>query len=159
MTPNIDLSGLRDIHILSRPPIWPLAYGWWILLISLVVILIVFFAGRYLWRKRPVVYAVKVARNLTKENSNDLTYIKGLSQLLKRVAIAAFGRTTVASLSGMKWQEFLLTQAPDTFSKSEAHAIAFAPYEFKTKTKLPRDIFTDHAILWIKKVLKNKKSS
>jgi len=158
MNQNIDLSGLRDLHIMSRPDIWPLAYGWWILFALFAFLVFAFFAGRYFWRKRPVVYAVRAAQNLAKESANDLAYIKGLSQLLKRVAIAAFGRTAVAQLSGTKWQEFLLQQG-DMFSKPEAHAIAFAPYENKTKTKISRDIYTDHAILWIKKVLKNKKSS
>ena len=82
-----------------------------------------------------------------------------LSQLLKRVAIAVYDRPSIAPLSDEKWQDFLLRTAPNTFTKSEAHLIAFAPYENKLKRPLSRNEIAEHAQMWVKKVLKNKKSS
>ena len=38
MEQNIDLSGLRDIHIPLQPNFFPLALGWWILIILLIVL-------------------------------------------------------------------------------------------------------------------------
>ena len=159
MNPKIDLSGLKDLHLLSKPPIWPLATGWWILLALCLLILCISLIVRYQWRQRPSVYAIRKIHQMAHKIADDKTYLKNVSQLLKRVGIAAFGRPQVAPLSDTKWQEFLLTQAPDTLSKTETHLIAFAPYEQKLKKPVDRTTLTAHLELWIKKVFKNKKSS
>ena len=96
---------------------------------------------------------------MAEDIKNDLEYLKNISHLLKRVAIAAYGRPKIAPLSDEKWQNFLISAAPDTLTKNEAHLIAFAPYENKLKHRVSRDNLTNHCLLWIKKVLKNKKSS
>ena len=90
---------------------------------------------------------------------DDKLFLKNVSQLLKRVSIAVYGRTHVAALSDLKWQEFLLKQAPDTLSKTEAHLIAFSPYETKRKSCPQRTQLVQNTTLWIKKVFKNKKSA
>ena len=159
MNPEIDLSGLRDIHLLSKPSIWPLAMGWWILLAAVLIAIILILIGRCIWRRRPDIYAIRKARKLAAHITDDQTYLKYISQLLKRVGIVVYGRPVVAPLSDTKWQEFLLKEAPDTITKNEAHLIAFAPYEEKIKMHYQRDELTQHIELWIKKVFKNKKSS
>jgi hypothetical protein len=105
------------------------------------------------------VYAVHKANKLATDVPDNLLYLKHISQLLKRVAIAVYGRPKIAPLSDQKWQDFLLSSGPDTLTKTEAHLIAFAPYESKLKGTLNRDQFAKHVQLWIKKVFENKKSS
>ena len=157
--PEIDLSGLRDLHLLSKPSLWPLATGWWVVLATLLIITIICIVWAHLRRQRPDIYAVRKAKKMAQNIPDDLDYLKNISQLLKRVGIVLYGRPQIAPLSDSKWQEFLTKQAPDTFTEKEAHLIAFAPYEQKLKTKLNREQFTQHVALWIKKVFKNKKSS
>lgn len=159
MTPEIDLSGLKDLHILSEPSFWPLATGWWVLIGVIVILCLSALIFYHFWRQRPSVYAIRKLNKMTVQISDDLTYLKEVSQLLKRVAIAVYGRPKIAPLSDQKWQDFLLSAGPDTLTKQEARWIAFAPYESKFKGSLDRVLFANHLTLWIKKVFKNKKSS
>ena len=159
MTPEIDLSGLRDLHLLSEPSLWPLAMGWWIVLAIILSIIIIGIAWIHIRRQRPDVYAIRKAHKMANNIPDDLDYLKHISQLLKRVGIVRYGREQIAPLSDDTWQKFLISTAPNTLTDKEAHLIAFAPYEQKLKTKLNRDEFTQHITLLIKKVFKNKKSS
>ena len=159
MQPEIDLSGLKDLHEMVQPSWWPLAYGWWVLIVGVVVVVLLGICVHQMWRNRPDVYAVRKIKKLNQAEKKDLAYIKKVSQLLRRVAMAADGRAAVAKLSDVKWQQFLMARAPETLSEQEAHLIAFAPYEMSVKKSIHRDVFTEHVCEWIKKVLKNKKSS
>ncbi|MBQ3696251.1 MAG: DUF4381 domain-containing protein [Alphaproteobacteria bacterium] len=159
MTPEIDLSGLRDLHIPNAPAMWPLATGWWVLLAACLLLIIVSIVAYSIWHQRPENYALRKAQKMANSISDDLVYLKNISQLLKRVSIAVYGRTKIAPLSDKTWQDFLLKEAPDTLTKNEAHLISFAPYEQKLKTSLNRSQIAEHVELWIKKVFKNKKSS
>ena len=158
MNPQIDLSGLRDLHIPTEPSFWPLAYGWWVLLALVLLGIIALLVCWYLWQQRPVVYALKCQKQIAKE-PDDFYFLKEISQLLKRVAIAAYGRPKIAPLSDQKWQDFLINVAPSIFTKDQAHLIAFAIYQPDKKISLSRDDFNRAVTLWIKKVFKNKKSS
>lgn len=159
MTPEIDLSGLRDLHLLSQPSVWPLATGWWVLIGFFIIICLGSFLFYRIWRQKPSVYAIRKLKKMEGEIGDDLIYLKNISQLLKRVAIAVYGRPQIAPLSDQKWQDFLLSSAPHTLTKQEARWIAFAPYESKFSGVLDRPLLTDHLCLWIKKVFENKKSS
>ena len=158
MKPEIDLSGLRDLHILDQPSFWPLATGWWIVLGTIVFALIVLAYARYLWQQKPSVYAIRKLHKIANNTLDDLDFLKEISHLLKRVAIVIHGRSLIAPLSDTTWQDFLLAQADD-LTKKEAHLIAFAPYEQKLTDPVDRTQLVHHCKLWIKKVFKNKKSS
>ena len=158
MTQQIDLSGLKDLHVLQEPSLWPLAAGWWLVIGVFLTLCILTLICYQLWRNKPSVYAIRKVRKM--ENiQDDLSYLKHISQLLRRVAIAVFGRPKIAPLSDQTWQDFLLNTAPDTLTAKEAHLIAFAPYESKIKGTLDRTQLTQHLTLWINKVFENKKSS
>lgn len=156
---EIDLSGLRDIHLMDKPDFWPLAYGWWILF---GLILLTFLLGIFLyrmWHNRPDRYAIRKINDFDTLYPDDIPYLKALSVLLKRVAILADGRKKIALLSGDSWQHYLQNRVPDCLTKHEAYQIAFAPYLVKLKSPVRRALLTQHLALWVKKVLKNKKSS
>lgn len=156
---EIDLSGLRDIHLLNKPDFWPLAYGWWILL---GLILLTFLLGIFLyrmWHNRPDRYAIRKINDLDATYQDDLLYLKAVSSLLKRVAILADGRKKIAVLSGDSWQHYLQNRVSDCLTKHEAYQIAFAPYLVNLKSPVQRSLLRQHLALWVKKVLKNKKSS
>ena len=159
MQHEIDLSGLRDLHTLPQPDIWPLAYGWWILIIFWLLIVISVLISYLLWHNTPTAYAIRKIKKIIHNEDDDLMCVKKLSKLLRRVAIAADGRSSIAQLSDTKWQHFLQTRAPRTLTNSETHLLAFAPYEPVIKNVLDRSVLMDHTILWVKKVLNSKKSS
>ena len=155
----IDLSGLRDIHLPIKPDFWPLATGWWVTIAGGIVLLIAVIVLFRIWHDLPVVYAVRKLKKINNDKNNDLAYLKEVSALLKRVAIKAYGRPAVAPLSDQTWQDFLLQSAPYTLTQAQAHLLAFAIYEPLPRKPIDRALLTKNAESWIKKVLKNKKSS
>jgi len=159
MQPEIDLSGLRDLHLMAQPPIWPLATGWWLLLFILIAAVMIGCVGYHIWHQLPAVYAIRKLKKITEKEEDDLSYLKKISQLLRRVAIAADGRPKIARLSDFNWQKYLQQRIPHALTEKEAHLIAFAPYEASLEVSIKRSLLVEHASIWIKKVLKNKNSS
>jgi len=158
MNPKIDLSGLRDLHIPQDPGFWPPSNNLWIVL-ALCVVLIIFVAfAIYLWQLRPVIYAIKQYKKIAQKTTDNRLYLKEVSQLLRQVAIAVYGRTKIAPLSDQTWQDFLIHAAPDVLPKDLAHLISFAPYQ-TIEPVVPRERLNQLVPSWIKKVFKNKNSS
>ena len=100
---NADLSQLKDIHVPLTPSAWPLAFGWWALvLIALIVLmaacvfLTLYWTGirRATWREFKQL-----------ERLSDKAYLPAVNRLLKRVAIHQKRET--ASLYGAQWFAFL----------------------------------------------------
>ncbi len=96
------LEQLKDIHIPDDVSMWPLAWPWWILCISILVcvFLSVSVKRKNRWRKLALEHLAQI-------NSQDQNHcIRQCNRLLKQVALARFGQTC-ASLSGQQWLEFL----------------------------------------------------
>ena len=158
MNPKIDLSGLRDLHIPQDPGFWPPSNNLWIVL-ALCIALVIFSIIAYrLWQVRPVIYAVRQYKKISQNTSDNRLYLKQVSQLLRQVAIAVYGRSKVAPLSDKTWQDFLINVAPNILTKDLAHLISFAPYQTNVPT-VPREKLNRLVPTWIKKVFKNKNSS
>ncbi len=104
---------LRDIHLPASVSWWPLAPGWWVLL--LVVLAAAFAVYRYIrYRRRRVVVtpACKMARReLAAINATSHTdkqqAARQLSALLRRLAISLFERERVAGLTRDAWWRWL----------------------------------------------------
>ena len=80
--------------------------------------------------------------------------LKLLSQLLKRVAMARYGREAIAPLSEDSWQEFLLASAPEVLTKEEALQLAYAVYN--PNPEIPDRKLYLTCQKWIEKVLRQK---
>lgn len=92
---------LRDIVVPEPPPLWPPAPGVWVVLIIAMATATAFFL---LWRRARARSAYRRAGLTllkTARNTRDVHVI------LKRVALAAFPRPTVAPLYGDEWIAFL----------------------------------------------------
>lgn len=102
------LAQLAPPHAPPPPGWWPLAAGWWVLLILLVVCgaLIIY------WQTRPSVrlrrLALRELKNLQTSADDDIALARYLEHLLRRYAVARFGRDTVANLSGERWIAFVV---------------------------------------------------
>lgn len=106
------LAELRGYHLPEAVSWWPPAPGWWILVLSLLAVLTalaVWLIGR---RRRGA--AIRRARRELRElesrwrqEGDALDYVRGLSRLLRRFALARFDRRRVAGLTGERWLVFL----------------------------------------------------
>lgn len=149
---QIDLSGLRDIHLPIEPEFWPLAVGWYVLFGTIILAVLISFILWRLYQNKPLPYALRELEKIQHTPENQL---KNLSQLLKRVAMAKYGRKEIAPLTEDTWQEFLLSVAPKTLTQKQAHLLAFAMYAPDKKINEPT--LYKNVRLWIKVILKRKK--
>ena len=149
---QIDLSGLRDIHLPIEPDFWPLATGWYVLFGGIFLCIFLIFMVWRIHQNKPLPYALRELGKIQKMPHDQL---KVLSQLLKRVAMANYGRKEIAPLTEDAWQEFLLSAAPDTLTKKQAHLLAFSVYT--PDKKINDTSIYINSQKWIKIVLKSKK--
>lgn len=142
---------LRDIHVPPEPDLWPLAPGWWALLVLSLVLL--GFVARLLYRRYRV---LRRRRRILGElaglsgRSAGPDLAAEVSALLKRVALARFSRTEVAPLTGQDWLDFLdRNGGGGRFAAGPGKALAEGPYA-------PTPSFDAEALLvvagdWIRK--------
>lgn len=121
---------LRDIHWPDPVGFWPLAPGWW--LIGLMVLLATVVGA--VWLRHQARSITRLARmELTLlERRHDLApteRCRRLSCLLRRVCLSLYPRETVAGLSGEAWLTFL-DQCFDKprFSVGTGRQLLEAPY-------------------------------
>ena len=98
---------LKDIHLPEVNLWWPPAPGWWLLLIS--VVLLVIYLPRLLrwlrWKPVKTLSLRELARIRADKDSglDDQRVSQEISILLRRTVISYCGRATGASLSGKNW--------------------------------------------------------
>ena len=122
---------LRDIHLPDPIGWWPLAPGWWgllVLLISLIGILV------YVIRRRRRVTPIKLAlAELAQLEANpDLStreQLEALSILMRRVALTLYPRDEVAGRVGEDWLNWLdRTGGEPAFQQEAGRLLADLPY-------------------------------
>lgn len=101
------LAQLAPPHAPPPPGWWPPAPGWWVLALALLLL----FAGLGYWLRHPRNRLRRIAlrelKRLETRSVDDAVLASELEHLLRRYAIAAYGRETVAQLSGADWLAFL----------------------------------------------------
>jgi hypothetical protein len=140
MDDQADLSHLADIAVPSPIAWWPPAPGWWILAVALMVALAIL-AGEAIRRYRRNAYRrIALAELAAIRPTNDPAGLMAISAVLKRVALVAYPRIEVASLTGAAWLAFLdRTAGTEAFTKGPAAGLdqaAFAASEAKTEAIL-----------------------
>lgn len=117
MPTNIDLSQLKGLHIPTTPNIFPLAIGWWLIIICLLILLLGVYFLIYAWvhsLRRQVMRQLKKIKQI----SDTKEMLISLNQLAKQLAISRFGREKVAPLYEKEWVTFMNFSAKkDIFSK------------------------------------------
>jgi hypothetical protein len=121
---------IRDIHAPAPPSIWPPAPGWWILAgVGLVLL------GLGLWwlyrRYRLAQRRRRILDQLAglPSRATGALLAAEVSALLKRVALARYPRTEVASLTGTPWLELLdRTGGGGRFARGPGRVLAEGPY-------------------------------
>lgn len=154
---NIDLSHLKGLHVPPSPDIFPLAIGWWLVILLLVVLMMGALYLFYRWRfstKRYVKRRFDEIANLSDARS----VLLGLNTLAKQVAIALYGRSKVAPLYEKEWIDLLNSTGSNIFSKEYVDLLQKSMY---AKENIVPDsqktrIISDYK-KWFKKILKRLK--
>lgn len=135
---NPDPGSLQNLHdIVSPPPVsWlPPAPGWYALGFSLFLLCGWFAAQQYMvWKRnkyrREALIELDELKNQLADSAEYQLLLPQLPQLVKRTAIAAYGRGVVASLTGDDWLEFLdKTGAASLFTQGKGRLLNDCSYQ------------------------------
>jgi hypothetical protein len=133
MSPSPDLlAGLRDIHLPEPVPFWPPAPGWWMLLAlcaGAVAAALLWGRARRRSLRRAALAELETLRRDFDAGADAALLARGLSRLVRRVALVRFGAKRVASLHGEAWCRFLVESGGSGgFTPPLAGALAQALY-------------------------------
>lgn len=129
------LSQLRDIHLPQGFGFWPLAIGWYVL--GLLILLTAVLIGwaykkrqRRLLPRKEARTKLKTLKERYQRDQDAVAIAIELSMLLRRAALAAFPAEEVASLHDQQWLGFL-DKMGDTseFTRGVGQVLVSAPYQ------------------------------
>ncbi|MDI1352526.1 MAG: DUF4381 domain-containing protein [bacterium] len=147
------LTQLHDIHLPPSIGWWPLAPGWYALLLGLTITVIV--AVYFVYKKHLNALAKKQALLLLhaysvqyeKDHNGQLASAR-ISELLKRVALVYYPRQSVASICGDEWIDFLNQTGKGVDFKAVKSMLLDSP--FKPAAAEPIKPLIVQAHIWIK---------
>jgi len=122
------LGQLAPAH--APPPLgwWPLAPGWWALLVLLIAAVV----GIWLWYQR---HPRRLRRSGLRElatleatTAGDAALAHALEHLVRRYAVARYGREAVAGLSGSRWLDFAIAHGATQWRGDTGAALLQAAY-------------------------------
>lgn len=133
---------LRDIHLPDPVSWWPLAPGWWILIL-LIVILIAFsiiFIPKLIKKLKHqpasqlALTEFKKIQQQYQSQKNSQLLVQSLSVLLRRVCMTYHSRQSSAGLTGQAWINMLNNINPQhSFSTELINILLTAPYKKQTE--------------------------
>ncbi len=111
------LAQLNDIQTPSGVDWWPLAWGWWAVIV--LALLIIVLTARAWYRHRQFTKAKREALStLATFSAEPAQAAVKTNQLLKRVAKHYFGAEAVSALYGDKWLQFLQSTVSNKYAAS-----------------------------------------
>ena len=146
------LANLRDIHIPGAIDPWPPAIGWWLIAAAA---LIAISYGIYLlfkwWKSNQYRReGIRALRYLLENHVSEKQYLRDYSDLLKRIALSAYARESVANLTGEAWVSFLdRSTGTQEFSMGEGQILIQGNYELNPSVDV--DKLHRLGLYWIKK--------
>ncbi|MCE9679532.1 DUF4381 domain-containing protein [Shewanella sp. AS1] len=110
---NPALGALKDIHTPAEIGAWPLAYGYWLALAAVLILLITSLIWlikrhKHLAAKRQALQAIKQL------DLNHPQFAIEINAIVKRAAMSYLPRGEIASLDGDAWYRWLVDRAPST---------------------------------------------
>ncbi len=157
---NQQTLNLHDIHLPEPVSWWPIAPGWWLLAGGLLVIFILIFIARKIYRgkqlKRDISTELETIKQQFQQTQNESQLAKSLSILLRRANITYYSRKnfngeSVAGLTGEDWLAWLdkthsrpdsaLTAKNIKFQSELGRILITAPY-MADETRLDYDAQT-----------------
>lgn len=137
---------LRDLHLPEAIGLWPLAPGWWVLIILAIAGLVYLLYKRILrWRwnaaRRLALRELARVRSDYEQGADPIALGKELSELVRRSMLAYAPRGEVAGLTGDSWLRWLdrgLADAP--FTGGAGRNLETLPYQRPEKVQEEVDI-------------------
>ncbi|WP_150467668.1 DUF4381 domain-containing protein [Francisella sp. SYW-9] len=142
MQNNNLLAQLKDIYLPDRiSQWWPLAYGWWIVL-GIIVLVIILGLVILRFKKKKKQYKDSIINEFRHEvesvyKNNPTHVLESISVYLKRVAMQKFPTENIKTLYGKKWLEFLDSKIDDeSFETTKARMLqnTYKPIELDKST-------------------------
>ena len=127
------LKDLRDIHLPDPVSVWPLAPGWWILMILIPVLLVLlrFVIKRMLmpkYKKLALKELTSISVNYEISRNSHETCGE-VALLIRKALVAKIGNQEVAGLVGEEWLAYLdRLSKTNCFTEGTGRLIISAPY-------------------------------
>lgn len=106
---TLALQQMKGVDLPASVSPWPLAPGWWGVILTLILVTVAL--ARRWWRatalRRAAVAALDRLHERYQQRGDPAELVKGLSILLRRIALARHPRRQVAGLQGDDWLAFL----------------------------------------------------
>ena len=119
---SASLENLRDLAELPPVSWWPMAPGWWLLIVIAGILLLV--AAIRSWRRwRANAYRRTALRELAEAKD-----VAAIADILKRTALCAYPRTEIAALSGRAWCDWLQKTGGDVVPDKVAQSLTTRIY-------------------------------
>jgi hypothetical protein len=158
---NAALENLADISVGQTPSIWPLAWGWWVLIFLTTALIagLSWLAIEFMRKRKVKRHALKA---ISKIEEGDAKSLQKLHAILRSVIIHYFPNENISGLQGHAWQTFLHDRMSHSI-KTKGHSLAqLKALETSLYTKAA-SINTDEAkeavALWIKHSLPPAKTA
>lgn len=119
-----NLPELRDIHLPDGVSVWPPAYGWYVILLSVIGIFLLYELYRLWRRKSKKLYALRLLAQAN--NFKVVAAARQMSEILRRICI--FKYPEAAALFGKPWIDFLNNHTKMPISGKAALLLSDAPY-------------------------------
>jgi hypothetical protein len=122
------LSQLAPDHAPPPPGWWPPAPGWWVvvaLALLLLVVLVRWVRSQTLAVRRS---ALKELRRIRNSDGDGPAVARAIENLLRRYAVAVFGRARVAKLSGDAWLEFVVSEGGTALAGHPGRSLLVAAF-------------------------------
>lgn len=120
-----NLSGLRDIHLPeSGVSLFPIANGWWIILLTLLGSGVAYYLGKKIWMTSARIYTRRIL--LSVKDDVELPAAVKMSEILRRACVRKY--PDAVSLSGDEWIAFLNQKSKYNLEKNAAELLKNAPF-------------------------------
>lgn len=121
--PN-NLPELRDIHLPETVSVFPLAYGWWVVLLCAVAVVLSYFTIRNLLAKSKKRHALRLLNLIN--FSDIIPAAASMSEILRRICVYKYPEA--AAMTPDNWVIFLNSHTRRKLSNKTAKLLAVAPY-------------------------------
>lgn len=167
------LAQLKDIHLPDPVGLWPLAWGWWLLLVAIILTVAV---GMILLRRKQARNRYRAlarvelerAKLIFEQDKDTASYLQHVSIILRRAALTGCGDSYHANLSGEAWLQWLDDQysaRQKNFTAGPGRVLLLGPYQkapeadVESLHKLALEWLAQHRNQWQKKHSSVKKNS
>ena len=157
MKSNPALAQMKDIHTPETIGVWPLAPGYWLLLLSIIVVIV---SAIWLFKYYRNSRAIKKAAlaELHQLNTDEPELAIAINAILKRAAMSYRNRESIASLAGQHWYDWLDRSMPSA-DKGKISVLLTKRYQASGLSDVDKKQLLQLAEIWIKHALPLKKEA